>query len=143
MTPNGTDHGVTSPVYAAIWDTVRCRVPAVADGGLVAFFLDAAGEVILRVVLDEGTRHVDDLFLRHLTALVGEIDAASVVLASVRTDGQPRRADRLLWREMRTRLADAHSQLTDLLIVGEHRCWSAATRRRLRPAAPAPPAVAG
>jgi DNA repair protein RadC len=137
MTPDSTARCVSTSRYAAIRDSVRCRVPAVADGGLVAFFLDAAGEVILRVVLDEGTRHVDDLFLRHLTALIAEIDAASVVLASVRSDGQPRRADRVLWREMRVRLADAHSVLADLLIVGEDRCWSAATRRRLRPDVPA------
>jgi DNA repair protein RadC len=134
MTPDGTARGMSASMYVAIWDSVRCRVPTVTDGGLIAFFLDATGDVILRVVLDEGTRHVDELFLRHLTALIAEIDAASVVLASVRSDGQPRRADRVLWREMRERLAAAHSVLVDVLIVGEDRCWSAATRRRLRPA---------
>jgi DNA repair protein RadC len=131
MTEAGTTH-------TAIWDGVRCRVPAVGDGGLLAFFLDPAGLVILRVALDEGTRHVDELFLRHLTALVTEIDAASVVLASVRADGQPTRTDRVLWREMQQRLTNAQSVLTDLLVVGDDRCWSAATRRRLRVPAPAP-----
>jgi DNA repair protein RadC len=137
MTPDDTVSGLSSLVYAAIRDGVHDRVPAVPEGGLVAVFLDATGAVILRVVLDEGTRHVDDLFLRHLTALVAEIDAASVVLASLRSDGQPRRADRMLWREMRERLTDAHSVLVDLLIVGDDRCWSAASRRRLRPEVPA------
>jgi DNA repair protein RadC len=137
MTSDGTPPGASTAVYAAVCAGVRCRVPAVAEGGLVAVFLDASGGVILRVVLDEGTRHVDDLFLRHLTALIAEIDAASVVLTSVRSDGQPRRADRLLWREMRERLADAHCVLADLLIVGQDRCWSTATRRRLRPIVPA------
>jgi hypothetical protein len=33
---------------------------------------------------------------------------------------------------MRQRLAAAHSVLSDLLVVGDDRCWSAATRRRLR-----------
>jgi DNA repair protein RadC len=139
MTPDGTAPGVSAAVCAAVWDSLGRRVPAVPDGGLVAVFLDAGGEVVLRVVLDEGTRHVDDLFLRHLTALIAEIDAASVVLASVRSGGQPRRADRLLWREMQQRLVDAHSVLADLLIVGEDRCWSAAGRRRWRPAVPALP----
>jgi DNA repair protein RadC len=124
--------GPTGSSYAAIWDGVRCRVPAVADGGLLAFFLDAADIVILRVALDEGTRHVDELFLRHLTALVNEIAASSVILASVRADGVPQRADRLLWREMRQRLSASHSVLSDLLVIGDDRCWSAATRRRLQ-----------
>jgi DNA repair protein RadC len=129
---DGGAGGATGPAYTAVWDAVRCRVPAVADGGLVACFLDAAGTVILRVVLDEGTRHVDELFLRHLTALINEIAAASVILASVRADGVPQRTDRVLWREMRQRLEASHSVLSDLLVIADDRCWSAATRRRLR-----------
>jgi DNA repair protein RadC len=132
----GAERATGSPC-TAVWDGVRCRVPAVADGGLLAFFLDSAGIVILQVALDEGTRHVDELFLRHLTALINEIDAASVILVSVRADGVPQRTDRLLWREMRQRLAAAHSVLSDLLVVGDDRCWSAATRRRLRQPTPA------
>jgi DNA repair protein RadC len=137
MTLDGTAGGAT-PAYAAIFHGVRCLVPAVSEGGLLVFFLDRSGVVILRVALDEGTRHVDELFLRHLTALVADIDAAAVVLVSVRADGQPRRADRLLWREMQQRLADGHTALTDLLVVGDDRCWSAATRRRLRQAVTTP-----
>jgi DNA repair protein RadC len=135
MTHDGSTGAATLSAYAGILHGVRGLIPAVAEGGLLVFFLDRAGVVILRVVLDEGTRHVDELFLRHLTALVADIDAAAVVLASVRVDGQPRRADRLLWREMQQRLADGHTALRDLLVVGDDRCWSAATRRRLQKAA--------
>jgi DNA repair protein RadC len=124
--------GASQSPYIVVWDSVRGRVPVASDGGLLAFFLDAAGVVVLRVALEEGTRHVDELFLRHLTGLITEIGATSVILASVRADGVPRRTDRLLWREMQQRLATAHSVLSDLLVVGEERCWSAATRRRLR-----------
>jgi hypothetical protein len=119
------------PVYDAICDEVRTVAPVVLDGGLLAFFLDGSAQVILKVALDEGTRHVDDLFLRHLSALVAEIDAATVILASIRANGQPRRADRLLWREMQRRLATSDSVLADLLVVGPDWCWSAATRRRV------------
>jgi DNA repair protein RadC len=105
----------------------------VGPGGLLAYFLDASNRVVLRARLEEGTRHVDELFLRHLTALVEEIDATRIVLVSVRYDGHPRPVDRLLWREMRRRLTQASSVLADLLIVGGDRWWSIATRRRLAP----------
>ena len=117
--------------FGSILTATRTAAPVVGDGALLAFFIDGSAQIIFQVALDEGTRHVDELFLRHLGALVADIDAATVVLASVRGSGRPRRVDRLLFQEMQRRLSGAHSELADLLVVGADRCWSAATRRRV------------
>jgi hypothetical protein len=101
------------------------------EGALLAFFIDGSGQIILKVALDEGTRHVDELFVRHLLALIGEIEAPIVVLASVRGGGRARRIDRILFQELQRRLTATPSVLADLLVVGPDRCWSAAGRRRV------------
>jgi hypothetical protein len=116
--------------YQAIIAEVR-GLAALLDGSLLAFFLDGSGQVILKVALDEGTRHVDELFLRHLLALVAEIEAPTVVLASVRQAGLARRTDRVLFQQLQLRLSGTQSALADLLVVGRDRCWSAASRRRI------------
>jgi hypothetical protein len=116
--------------FHAIITEVR-DLAALLEGALLAFFLDESGQIILKVALDEGTRHVDELFLRHLLALVAEIEAPTVVLASVRAAGHARRIDRLLFQEVQRRLTGTPSTLADLLVVGPDRCWSAAGRRRV------------
>jgi DNA repair protein RadC len=131
MTDDGTAAAVSNRACGAVCDEIRQAAHLLRDGDLLVFFLDGSSRVILKVALAEGTHHVDELFLRHLTSLVDEIDAATVVLTSVRGNGQPRRVDRLLWREMQRRLATAQSVLADLLVAGGAHCWSSATRRRI------------
>lgn len=116
--------------YRTIITEVRA-VAALLEGALLAFFLDGSGQIILKVALEEGTRHVDELFLRHLLALVADIEAPTVVLASVREAGHARRTDRLLFQALQLRLIGTPSALADLLVVGPDRCWSAASRRRV------------
>ncbi|HEX3907533.1 MAG TPA: JAB domain-containing protein [Mycobacteriales bacterium] len=116
--------------YDAIITEVR-DLASLLEGALLAFFLDPSGQIILKVALDEGTRHVDELFVRHLLALIGEIEAPTVVLASVRPGGHARRIDRLLFQELQRRLTGTPSTLADLLVIGPDRCWSAAGRRRV------------
>jgi hypothetical protein len=96
-----------------------------SDGGLRAVFLDEHGIIRLTVGFDEGTGCVDELFLRHLVAVVSELAVAAVVFAVVRSAGRPARVDKLLWRELSTRLADSTTRLGDVIVLGSHRRWSA------------------
>jgi hypothetical protein len=100
-----------------------------SDGALLAVFLDRRGTVVLTVGFDEGTSDVDELFLRHLVAIVGDIRVAEVVFAVVRASGRPTRIDKLLWRELTVRLAGATTSLRDVIVVGERQRWSAASGR--------------
>jgi hypothetical protein len=96
------------------------------EGALLAVFLDIRGSVLLTVGFEEGTTHVDELFLRHLVAMVADIGVSSVVFAVRRISGRPARVDKLLWRELNARLADATTTLLDLVVIGEAGRWSAA-----------------
>lgn len=111
--------------YDAICAAARRRCHDRGDGALSAVFLDRRRAVVLTVGFDEGTGCVDELYLRHLAAIVTDTQVAEVVFAVVRTDGRPTRVDRLLWRELRPRLADASTALCDLIVVGESQRWSA------------------
>jgi DNA repair protein RadC len=110
--------------YDAICDDVRRR--GSPDGALLAVFLSAESQILLTVAVGEGTHHVDELFLRHLVAVVVDIGVAEVVLAVARASGRPTRIDKLLWRELFDRLDGAPTTLLDVVVVGESRWWSAA-----------------
>jgi len=97
---------------------------------LVAFLNDDA-RLLLAVTLDEGTESIDELFLRHLTALVVEVGVAGVVLAVSRAAGRPTRVDRQLWREMSRRLATTATRLVDVIAVGDDAVWSMSGRRAI------------
>lgn len=126
-----------SPPYDAICAAVGNQRDDLGDGSLHAVFLGERNTVLLTVGFDEGTRCVDELFLRHLVAVVTDLGVAAVVFAIMRASGQPARIDRLLWRELSARLAEATTRLADLIVVGECRRWSAVSGRTevLRPAA--------
>jgi DNA repair protein RadC len=113
--------------HAVICDAIRLR--AWSDGDLAGVFLNRRGEILLIVAIGEGTRHVDELFLRHLVEVVTDIGVADVVFAVMRTSGQPSRIDKLLWRELGGRLAGTTTRLRDIMVIGESRWWSAATNR--------------
>jgi hypothetical protein len=100
------------------------------EGGLLGVFLDATGRIVLCVEIGEGTRDVDELFLRHVISIVEDIDVAAVVFAVSRRLGRPTRVDKLLWRELAERVTTTSSRLLDVVVVGEHQMWSAATGRR-------------
>jgi DNA repair protein RadC len=98
-------------------------------GSLNAVFVDAEGEVVLRVDISEGTAHVDELFLQHVVMLTSDVGVAGVTFVISRPDGRPTRVDRRLWQELRTRLAGAPTALIDVIVVGQERWWSAASGR--------------
>jgi DNA repair protein RadC len=113
--------------HQAICHAVRDRAPI--DGGLLGVFLDTEHRIVLCVDIDEGTGDVDELFLRHLVALVADIGVAAAVFAVARASGRPLRVDRLLWRELSDRLAGAPTRLLDVMVIGEHEQWSVAAAR--------------
>jgi hypothetical protein len=97
-----------------------------AEGALLAVFLDAHHTVLLTIGFEEATDHVDELFLRHVVAVITDIRVAAVVLAVLRTNGRPLRVDKVLWREVGARLDEAPTALLDVVVIGEHARWSAA-----------------
>jgi DNA repair protein RadC len=99
------------------------------DGSLVAVFVGPGDQVVLRVALNEGTTHVDELFLRHLVMLTADVGVPSVAFVISRRDGRPTRIDRLLWRELTRRLAASGTELLDVVVVGEESYWSATSGR--------------
>lgn len=96
------------------------------DGDLMLVFCHDDGTPILTLDVDEGTRHVDELFLRHVTGLVDDLRLPAVVPVVLRRDGRPLRSDRRLWHELRHRLADRATALAGFLVVGDTAWWSAA-----------------
>jgi hypothetical protein len=96
-----------------------------AAGALLAVFLDVRRTVLLTIGFDEGTHHVDELFLRHLVAVVTDIRFAGVAFVVIRPAGRPTRVDKRLWLELSVRLADTTTSLLDLVVVGENGRWSA------------------
>jgi hypothetical protein len=113
--------------YAAICDALRCR--GSADGALLGVFLSRQRRILLTIEIGEGTHHPDELFLRHLVAVITDIGVPDVVFAITRTDGRPTRVDKLLWRELSDRLEGTTTALLDVVVVGEISWWSAATGR--------------
>jgi hypothetical protein len=110
-------------------DNVIRRSAGRAEGSLTAVFVGADGRVVLQVDISEGTTCVDELFLRHVVMLIGDVGVAGVRLLVSRATGRPTRIDRLLWRELTARLAGSESTLLDVAVVGEHSWWSAAANR--------------
>lgn len=103
------------------------------DGGLLGVFFDAAECVVLTAAVSEGTDDVDELFLRHLVAMVSDVGVAAVAFAVVRAAGKPSRIDKRLWRELSARLATLPTELLDVVVVGETSSWSAAASQQRRP----------
>lgn len=106
--------------------------PDETDGGLWLVFFSRAGAPVLTLAVDEGVRHVDVLFRRHLVDVVRNVDADGLVLAVSRTDAKAQRAERGLWQHLVEQLRDDWPHRIDLLVVGPDETW---TPRRCRVAA--------
>ena len=118
------------PCRDTVCAEARARWQRAPADSLLLLFFDATGELILGLDVDEGTRHVDELFLRYLTTLVGDVSLAQVVVCVSHDDGKPRRVHRRLWHELTARLEPIPTRVTDLMVIGEDRCWSAAKASR-------------
>jgi hypothetical protein len=103
---------------ARVEAAVRRRVGRPDEGELWLCFLTAAGDVVLCTRVAEGTDHVDELFLRDLADHTRAVGTPVVVLAVIRASRQATRRDRLLWREMKRRLAGSMPTRVELLVLG-------------------------
>jgi DNA repair protein RadC len=115
--------------FSAICAAVRQHPGDQTEGALLAVFLDRQRAVVLTIGFEEGTRHVDELFLRHLVAVISDLRVAAVVFSVIRGIGHPTRIDKLLWHELSARLGATSTDVLDLLVIGERQLWSAATGR--------------
>jgi DNA repair protein RadC len=116
----------TPTPYDAICEAVLERHGGRVEGTFHAVFLDSRHAILLTIDFDEGTDHVDELFLRHVVAIVNDIRVAAVAFAVRRGAGRPTRVDKLLWRELTARLADSTTAVLDVVVVGERRRSSVA-----------------
>jgi DNA repair protein RadC len=127
--PTDAYDAMPTDAYDAICAAVLRRHHDRSDGALRAVLLDHRCAVLLSIAFEEGTGHVDELYLRHLVAVVSEVSVAAVVFAVLRRAGRPTRVDKLLWRELAARLDAEPTRLLDLLVIGETTRWSMAARR--------------
>lgn len=104
-------------------------LPTPPDGALIALFVGASGDIVLRVEISEGTSNVDELFLRHLVMLTADVGVPEVAFVIGRGDGVPRKVDRRLWRELSRRLTGSTTALLDVAVVGPACWWSGAAAR--------------
>lgn len=140
MTTSLATSSAIRPHYDLLCDEVRDRWRDGVDGDLMLIYLDACGVPLLTLDVDEGTRHLDELFVRYVVMLIVDLRLPGVVVAVPRRVGRPTRSDRGLWRELRKNVAgDDRTQLVDLVVVGDQQWWSAAGAHRVdrRPAAAA------
>lgn len=114
-----------NPAHAIAAAEVRRRIrPHETDGGLWLVFFGPTGAPVLTLTVDEGVRHVDVLFRRHLVDLVRHVDAHALVLAVSRPDGRPQRVERRLWQHLLDRLREDWPHRIDLLVVGPEQTWA-------------------
>jgi hypothetical protein len=106
-------------------DEVRSLATENDEGSLwIMLFEDPHGEPVLATTVDDAMAHLDEVLLRNLAWILGELPAKAALLLIPRTDGLPRPMDRQLWQELNRRV-DGTIELLDLVVVGPSRYWSA------------------
>jgi hypothetical protein len=98
---------------------LTARAAAGPEGALWVAHIDRRGDVVMVLAIDEGTRCVDELFLRHLVDVVDRVGLPAAMLAVSRADGRPQRVDRRLRRDLDQRLRDSATELLGMWAVGE------------------------
>jgi hypothetical protein len=88
-------------------------------------FEDPHGPPVMATTVDDAMAHLDEILLRNLAWILGELPAKAALLLIPRADGQPRQTDRRLWPELNRRVHGT-IELLDLVVVGSSRYWSAA-----------------
>lgn len=117
------------------------------EGSLWMIFLDAPrGRPLLASVVDNAMAHMEEVMKRNLAWIFDSTGSTAILLAVIRSDGQPRLADRQLWPDLRSRVKDV--ELVDLLVIGDagycsaagssHARTSRARRPSVRPMPPTP-----
>lgn len=88
------------------------------DGSLLMmFFQDRHGAPVMATTVDNAMAHLDEVLLRNLAWVLGELPAEAALLFIARSDGRPRPVDRRLWSELKRRVHGT-IELLDLVVVG-------------------------
>lgn len=87
------------------------------------FFSDSNGEPVLSSVIDGAMNEMDLDLMRRYAEVTAAVGAMAVLVAVIRRDGQPRREDLQLWRDLRV-LLDSETQLLEFVVVGLTSDWA-------------------
>lgn len=114
--------------YYEIADGVRKEQRDEKDGAFWVIFLDDERRRLVTMALPAA----DELGVAEYDGLATVIDgvgARGAIVVITRAQGAPLAADLDLWQELQSRLAGLHTELVDLMVVGEHRWWTASGRK--------------
>jgi hypothetical protein len=92
----------------------------------IMFFDDPHGAPVMATTVDDAMAHLDQVLLRNLAWILGELPAKAALFLIPRDDGQPRPVDRQIWSELNARV-HGPIELLDLIVVGASSYWSAQT----------------
>jgi hypothetical protein len=113
--------------YYEIATQVRRQQEDEDDGAFWVIFLDHEQVPLVTMALPAA----DEIGVAEFDGLATVIDgvgAPSAIVVITRSKGAPLAADLQLWHELESRLAGLHTELVDLMVVGEHRWWAASGR---------------
>lgn len=99
---------------------------------LMMFFQDRHGAPVMATTVDDAMAHLDEVMLRNLAWVLGELPAEAALLFIPRSDGRPRPVDRRLWPELKRRVHGT-IELLDLVVVGPAGYWSARAEPTMSP----------
>ncbi len=106
-------------------DEVRSLTTHADDGSLwIMLFEDPYGAPVVATTVDGAMAQLDDVLLRNIAWILGELSAKATLLFIPRADGRPRAVDRWLWPELQRRVHGT-IELLDLVVVGPAGYWSA------------------
>ncbi|MDQ1704521.1 MAG: hypothetical protein QOF18_887 [Frankiaceae bacterium] len=117
MPPTARATSSATPLKDRVAAELRGRLAPDSEGSLWLALVDRRGRLALCAPVDEGTHHIDELFLRDLAGLIRTFDVPVVALVVHRASGRPTRTDRQLWHELTRRLATSSPTHLDLLVV--------------------------
>jgi hypothetical protein len=105
-------------------DELRTLATPDDEGSLwIMLVEDPHGAPVMATTVDDAMAHLDEVLLRNLAWILGELSAKAALLLIPRPDGRPRPVDRQLWRELNRRVQGT-IELLDLVVVGPSRYWS-------------------
>jgi hypothetical protein len=101
------------------------------EGSLwIMLFEDLHGPPVMATTVVDAMAHLDEILLRNLAWILGELPAKAALLLIPRTDGRPQPVDSQLWPELKRRVQGT-IELLDLVVVGPAAYWSVQAERSI------------
>lgn len=105
---------------------IRQQLTPQDDGSLWILYLeDPYGEALLASAVTDAMAQMDRQMTENLGMIITSVAPKAVLLVVPRRDGKPLAVDSQLWSDLQDLLSGSTTELTDLLVVGRSRCWSA------------------